>query len=77
MRVLVGTCSVPKNGTSCWKKFKEQPGLNAAPMPKCSDYKGVDAGVSPSVIAYPVEVLLFPKPIIKALANPQRCWPAD
>ena len=77
VRVVVGNCSVPKDGAACWNKFKEQPGLNTTPMPKCSDYKGAEAGVSPSVIAYPVEVSLFPKPAIKALANPQKCWPAD
>lgn len=77
LRVIVGDCSVPKYGSTCWNKFKEQPSLNAAPMPKCSDYKGAEAGVSPSVIAYPVEVFLFPKPNIKALANPRQCWPAD
>ena len=77
VRVVIGNCSVPKNGTTCWSKFKERPGLNAAPMPKCNHDKGAEAGVSPSVIAYPVEVFLFPKPNIKALANPQQCWPAD
>ena len=76
-RVVIGDCSVPKDGGVCWNKFRKQPGLKAAPMPKCSDYEGTDAGVSSSVIAYPVEVLLFPKPAIKALANPVECWPAD
>src|SRR5580693_10363144 len=68
LRVVIGDCSVPKDEGACWNTFRKQPGLKAAPMPKCIDYKGADAGVSPSVIAYPVEVLLFPKPTIKALA---------
>jgi hypothetical protein len=77
LRVVSGTCSVPKDGSACWTKFKKQTGLRLAPMPKCSDYPGKEAGKAPSVIAYPVEVSLFPKPSITALANPVKCWPSD
>ena len=75
LRVVTGTCSVPKDGSACWSKFKEQTGLRLAPMPKCSDEPGEYAGREPSVIAYPVEVSLFPKPSIKAIGNPVRCYP--
>jgi hypothetical protein len=77
LRVVSGTCSVPKDGSACWTKFKEQTGLRLAPMPKCSDYPGKEAGKATSVIAYPVEVSLFPKPSITALANPVKCWPSE
>jgi hypothetical protein len=75
LRVVTGTCSVPKDGNACWNKFKEQLGLGQAPMPKCSDEPGEYAGRFPSVIAYPVETSLFPKPSIKAIGNPVRCYP--
>jgi len=75
LRVVSGDCSVPKDGSVCWNKLKEQTGLRLAPMPEC-DYHGEDV-TSPSVIAYPVEVSLFPKPSITALANPVKCWPPD
>jgi hypothetical protein len=77
LRVVSGTCSVPKDGSACWNKFKQQTGLRFAPMPKCRDYPDKDAGHAPSVISYPVEVSLFPKPSITALANPVKCWPSD
>jgi hypothetical protein len=77
LRVVSGTCSLPKDGSVCWSKFKEQPGLKLAPMPKCSDYPGEETGKAPSVIGYLVEVSLFPKPSITALANPVKCWPSD
>jgi hypothetical protein len=75
LRVVTGTCSIPKDGSACWNKFKEQLGLRLAPVPKCSDEPGKYAGTSPSVIAYPVEASLFPKPSIKAVGNPVRCYP--
>ncbi len=75
LRVVSGDCSVPKDGSACWSKFKEQFGLRLAPMPTC-DYQDEDVR-SPSVIAYPVEVSLFPKPSITALASPVKCYPPD
>jgi hypothetical protein len=75
LRVVTGTCSIPKDGSACWNKFKEQLGLRLAPVPKCSDEPGKYAGTSPSVIAYPVETSLFPKPSVKAIGNPIRCYP--
>jgi len=75
LRVVPGTCSVPKDGIVCWSKFKEQTGLKLAPMLAC-DYHGEDVS-DPSVIDYPVEVSLFPKSSIKALGNPVKCWPSE
>ena len=75
LRIVSGDCSLPNDGSACWSKFKEQLGLALAPMPKC-DYHGEDVRDF-SVVAYPVEVSLFPKPSIRALANPDKCWAAD
>ncbi len=77
LRVFTGNCSVPKDRSACWSKFKDQLGLSLAPMPECSDYQGAHAGEAESVIAYPVEVSLFPTPSITALANPVKCYPVD
>jgi hypothetical protein len=44
-------------------------------MPACS-YQGEDVRDN-SVIGYLVEISLFPKPSIKALAGPVKCWPPD
>jgi len=76
-RVFIGDCSVPKQGQACWSRFRKQSGLETAPMPKCSDYEGPEVGIANSVIAYPVEASLFPKPSVKALSNPTQCWPSD
>jgi hypothetical protein len=91
LRVVEGDCSVPKDGITCWNKFREKFGLPLAPVPKCTGYykEGEkkwalgDQGVAPgevettSVIAYPVVVELFPRPSIKAVAGPVKCSPVD
>jgi hypothetical protein len=76
-RVVMGDCSVPAIGSTCWSKLAIKAGLKNAPMPKCSDYPGREAGKAESVIAYPVEVSLFPKTSMRALANPMKCWPSE
>ena len=75
LRVVTEDCSLLKDGASCWNKFSNRIGLKAAPMPKCN-YEGEDVQAY-SVIAYPVETSFFPKPSIKALANPSMCWPHE
>lgn len=77
-RVFPGTCSVPIHGIQCWDKFKQELGLPAAPIPKCrNDFEGIDQGDIPSVIAYPVEVHLFPKPRIRASGLPIACYATE
>ena len=76
LRVTSAACSIPKSGENCWSKLKQQTGLTHSPIPKCSDYEGKDAGTADSVIAYPVEVSLFPKPSTRPLGSPVRCYPA-
>jgi hypothetical protein len=75
LRVANAGCSIPKSGESCWGKLQQQTGLTHTPIPNCTDYEGDQAGTAPSVIAYPVEVSLFPKPSTRALGGPIRCYP--
>lgn len=77
LRVANAGCSIPKSGESCWRKLQQQTGLMHSPMPKCSDYEGKEAGTAPSVIAYPVEVSLYPKPSTRPLGGPVRCYPIE
>ncbi len=77
LRVASAGCSIPKSGESCWSKLQQQTGLTSSPMPKCGDYEGKEAGVAPSVIAYPVEVSLYPKPSARPLGGPVRCYPQE
>jgi hypothetical protein len=77
LRVASAKCSIPKSGPSCWNKLRQQTGLMHSPMPKCSDYEGKEAGMAASVIAYPVEVSLYPKPSVRPLGGPVRCHPQE
>jgi len=75
LRVTSAGCSIPKSGESCWGKLQQQTGLAHLPMPKCTDYEGKQAGLAASVIAYPVEATLYPKPSVRPLGGPVRCYP--
>jgi hypothetical protein len=77
LRVASAGCSIPKSGEGCWNKLQEQTGLTHSPIPKCSDYEGKEAGMVPSVIAYPVEVSLYPKPSTRPIGGPLRCYPQE
>jgi hypothetical protein len=77
LRVASAGCSIPKSGESCWRKLQGQTSLTRSPMPKCTDYKGKEAGMAASVIAYPVEVSLYPKPSMRAVGGPVRCSPQE
>lgn len=86
-RSVETSCSIPKDGLSCWKKIRAQFGLRASAIPKCTGYvepgkkKWVigDEGVppddldSPSVIAYPVRAELLPRPTSKVTPGPVSC----
>ena len=71
LRVASAGCSIPKSGESCWSKLRLQTGLTHSPMPKCTDYEGTQAGVAASVIAYPVEATLYPKPSVRSTRRTQ------
>jgi hypothetical protein len=77
LRVASAGCSIPKSGESCWSKLQKQAGLAHTPMPNCTDYEGKEAGVAASVIAYPVEATLYPKPSLRPLGGPIRCYPQE
>ncbi|MGA9039212.1 MAG: hypothetical protein WB421_01635 [Terriglobales bacterium] len=89
LRVVGGDCSIPKDGMSCWSKFRTRYGLAITTVPKCTGYRhegekewvAGDEGVpperidTPSTITYPVEVELFPRPSIRAVPGPVKCGP--
>lgn len=77
LRVESAECSIPKSGESCWSKLQQQTGLTHSPMPKCSDYEGKEAGIAASVIAYPVQVSMYPKPSTRSLGGPVSCYPTE
>jgi hypothetical protein len=91
LRVVGGDCSIPKDGMSCWRKFRRHYGLALATVPKCMGYRHEgdkewvvgDEGVppaeikTPSVIAYSVAVELFPRPSIRAVPGPVKCFPVE
>jgi hypothetical protein len=96
VRAVVLDCSILKDKTACWDKFRagclepaglerprdcydrKDPELASAPIPECSGYAvgGADSD-DPSVIGYPVEVTFSPRPSIRRLPGPIKCWPAD
>jgi hypothetical protein len=91
LRRVGGDCSIPKDGMSCWSKFRRHYGLLPSTVPKCVGYRRVGdeqsavsyddlppAEVSsPSVIDYPVTVELFPHPTIRAVPGPVKCFPIE
>ena len=91
LRVVGADCSIPKDGMSCWSKFRRRYGLALATIPKCAGYRrqgdraGMvgDKGVPPeeintsSAIAYPVVVELFPRPSIRAITGLVKCTPVE
>jgi hypothetical protein len=91
LRVVGGDCSIAKEGRSCWNRFRRHYSLTSARVPKCTGYRVegdrewvvADEGVppepieTPSAIAYPVEVKLFPLPSIGAIPGPVKCTPVQ
>lgn len=91
LRVVGGDCSIPEDGTACWRKFRKHYGLARATAPRCMGYRHEgdkervegDSGMpleemsTPSAIAYPVAVELFPRPSIRAVPGPAKCFPVE
>jgi hypothetical protein len=89
LRVVGAECSIPKDGMSCWSKFRKRYGLATATIPKCTGYRqegerewvAGDEGIppekieTPSAIVYPAMVELFPRPSIRAVPGPVKCSP--
>lgn len=71
-RVVVADCALAKEDIACWNKVRKKWNIPSETMPRCTGSIEVS-----SAIAYPVEVNITPKPVIKPLAGSVRCWPAD
>jgi hypothetical protein len=76
LRVVEADCDLHREKASCWEQVRKKFELKSVEMPVCSRYKGIPTRVV-SAVAYPVEVFLFPRPAIKAIAGPVKCWPVD
>jgi len=81
LRVRHTDCDLHLNGSACWKRVREEFGLMSNDVPVCTGYKRVyeifEADHVESWIAYPVEVELFPRPIVTNVAGAVKCWPAQ
>ena len=58
-----------------WGPLRKRLGIKTIQKPACLFYAKGSWG--PSVVAYPVEVSLFPKPVRKNIEGPVRCWSVD
>lgn len=67
---------LPTERSACWEKIKVQAGLGNRQIPVCSGYERIESHY-PSAVAYPVEVVLLPRPTRKTIAGPVRCWTSD
>jgi hypothetical protein len=81
-RVVAGSCSIPKDGLTCWNKLRRKFGLISATAPACTGYEGevpvpADEVQTPSAIMYSVEVKLSARPTSHAIAGPVRCRPVE
>jgi len=76
LRVVEADCDLHTEAAACWEPLRKKLELKSAQMPVCSGYKGIPTRWA-SAIAYPVEVLMFPQPVIKTIAGPVKCWPVD
>lgn len=85
LRVVHGDCSIPNDGQSCWNILRANLGLAPTDMPACTGYVGekTDQPIAlatletHSVLQYPVEVKLFPRPLTRAIAGEVKCRPVD
>ena len=76
LRVVEAGCDLHLEKAPCWERARNKFELKSTELPVCSGYAGIsDREVS--AIAYPVEVVLLPKPSIHAVAGPTKCWPVD
>jgi len=76
LRVVAFDCDLYREKAACWEQVRKKLNLEDARVPVCSGYKGLPTRW-PSAVAYPVEVSLFPQPVIKTIPGPVRCWPVD
>jgi hypothetical protein len=76
LRVVEAGCDLHSEKSSCWERVRKKLELQSTQIPTCSGYDHISTRFE-SAVAYPVEVTLFPKPVVKAVAGPVRCWPVD
>jgi hypothetical protein len=76
LRVVEADCDLHTEKASCWEQVKKRLALKNTQMPVCSGYQDIQTRWV-SAVAYPVEVLFFPKPVTKTIAGPVKCWPVD
>ena len=76
LRVVEANCDLHREQASCWEQVRRKLELKSADMPVCSGYKNILTRWE-SVVAYPVEVSLFPQPVVKTTVGPVKCWPVD
>jgi hypothetical protein len=68
--------NAPTERSTCWEKIRVQADLKNRQIPVCSDYERIHSQYW-SAVAYPVEVLLRPRPRRRTIAGPVGCWPRD
>ncbi len=76
LRVVEAGCDLHSETTPCWEKVRRKLGLKDAPLPVCTGYENISSRYT-SAVAYPVQVMLFPKPVTKTISGPVKCWPVD
>ena len=74
MRVAYAGCDLHYVGEPCWESVKARLALKGDDVPVCSGYEDQPGPVD-SVIAYPVEVTLSPRPAVESVAGVVECWP--
>jgi hypothetical protein len=77
LRVVEAGCDLNKEKTPCWERIRKKLEVKTAQMPICTGYEHIMADSSESALAYPVEVLLSPQPVINTIPGPVKCWPVD
>jgi len=76
LRVVEANCDLHTEKPSCWESLRKKLELRSTEIPVCTGYKRISTRFE-SAVAYPVEVTLFPKPVVKTIAGPVRCWRVD
>jgi hypothetical protein len=91
LRLVEGDCSLPKDGMSCWNKFRQQYGLAVDTPPECTGYRRegekewvvgdegepTEERTTASAIAYPVLLEFSPHPSIRAVPGTVKCSPVE
>jgi hypothetical protein len=76
LHVVEVGCDLHTEKSSCWERVRKKLKLQSTEMPTCTGYETISTWFA-SAVAYPVEVTLFPKPVVKTVDGPVRCWPVD